>query len=74
MMRFIEGRDRDQATLFPERLDEAIDANNPARVIDDLRVGSDLESRTANHSGIRAPVLLPAMSKRQLTQILFGAP
>jgi transposase len=34
MMRFIEGRDRDQATLFPERLDEAIDAENPVRVVD----------------------------------------
>jgi transposase len=33
-MRFIEGRERDQATLFPERLDEAIDANNPVRVVD----------------------------------------
>ena len=34
MARFIEGRDRDQATLFPERLDEAIDADNPVRVVD----------------------------------------
>jgi transposase len=32
--RFIEGRDRDQATLFPERLDEAIDTDNPVRVVD----------------------------------------
>ena len=34
MTRFIEGRDRDQATLFPERLDEAIGADNPVRVVD----------------------------------------
>ena len=34
MARFIEGRDRDQATLFPERLDEAIEADNPVRVVD----------------------------------------
>ncbi len=34
MARFIEGRDRDQATLFPERLDEAIGADNPVRVVD----------------------------------------
>ena len=74
MMRFIEGRDRDQATLFPERLDEAIDANNPGRVVEDLRVGSDVESRTARTLGIGAPVLLPAISKRQFTQILFSAP
>jgi hypothetical protein len=26
LRRFIEGRDRDRATLFPERLDEAIEA------------------------------------------------
>ena len=34
MTRFIEGRDRAQATLFPERLDEAIEADNPVRVVD----------------------------------------
>jgi hypothetical protein len=34
MTRFIEGRDRDQATLFPERLDEAIGADNPVCVVD----------------------------------------
>jgi transposase len=34
MKRFIEGRDRAQATLFPERLDEAIGADNPVRVVD----------------------------------------
>ena len=34
MKRFIEGRDRDQATLFPERLDEAIGPDNPVRVVD----------------------------------------
>ena len=34
MKRFIEGRDRDQATLFPERLDDVIEADNPVRVVD----------------------------------------
>ena len=34
MTRFIEGLDRDQATLFPKRLDEAIGAGNPVRVVD----------------------------------------
>jgi hypothetical protein len=34
MRRFIEGRDREQATLFPERIDEAIEAYNPVRVVD----------------------------------------
>jgi transposase len=34
MKRFIEGADRDQAILFPERLDEAIGVENPVRVVD----------------------------------------
>lgn len=34
MKRFIEGRGRAQWTLFPECLDDAIDADNPVRVVD----------------------------------------
>ncbi len=34
MSRFIEGLDRSQATLFPERLEDWIDEDNPVRVID----------------------------------------
>jgi transposase len=34
MSRFIEGEDRDQSTLFPERLDDWIGEDNPVRVID----------------------------------------
>ena len=34
MKRFIEGDDRGQSTLFPERLDEYIGEDNPVRVID----------------------------------------
>lgn len=34
MRRFVEGADRKQATLFPECLDDWIDADNPVRVID----------------------------------------
>jgi len=34
MKRFIEGVDRGQATLFPERLDDYIDDDNAARAID----------------------------------------
>lgn len=34
MKRFIEGEDRHQSTLFPERLDEYIAEDNPVRVID----------------------------------------
>ena len=34
MKRFIEGVDRDQATLFPERLDDYVGDDNPVRAID----------------------------------------
>ncbi len=34
MKRFVEGVDRSQSVPFPERLDNYIDDNNPARVID----------------------------------------
>ena len=34
MHRFIEGTDRSQVTLFPDRLEDWIDADNPVRVID----------------------------------------
>ena len=34
MKRFVEGIDRGQATLFPECLEDWIDADNPVRVID----------------------------------------
>jgi transposase len=34
MRRFVEGADRNQATLFPECLDDWIDEDNPVRVID----------------------------------------
>src|SRR5260370_37349952 len=34
MRRFVEGIDRGQATLFPEYLEDWIDADNPVRVID----------------------------------------
>jgi len=34
MMRFIEGEDRSQSTLFPEHLDDYIAEDNPVRVID----------------------------------------
>ena len=34
MKRFVEGEDRGQSTLFPERLDDWIGDDNPVRVID----------------------------------------
>jgi len=34
MKRFVEGVDREQATLFPEYLEDWIDEDNPVRAID----------------------------------------
>jgi transposase len=34
MKRFVEGVDREQATLFPDRLEDWIGDDNPVRVID----------------------------------------
>ena len=34
MKRFVEGQDRSQSTLFPERLDDYIAEDNPVRAID----------------------------------------
>ena len=34
MKRFVEGEDRTQSTLFPERLDDYICEDNPVRVVE----------------------------------------
>ena len=34
MRRFVEGEDRSQSTLFPERLEDWISEDNPVRVVD----------------------------------------
>ena len=34
MDRFIEGTDRSQVTLFPDRVEDWIDEDNPVRVVD----------------------------------------
>jgi len=44
MKRFIEGEDRSQATLFPERLDDYIAADNAVRVIDAFVDKLDLQA------------------------------
>ena len=57
MKRFIEGVDRDQATLFPERLDDYVRDDNPVRAVDafvdalDLSALGFLEAYTSNISG-----------------------
>ena len=42
MMRFVEGMDRGQSTLFPECLEDWIGEDNPVRVIDAFVEGLDL--------------------------------
>ena len=42
MSRFIEEDNRQQASLFPERLDEYLDEENPVRFIDAFVDGLDL--------------------------------
>ena len=42
MKRFVEGVDRDQATLFPECLEDGITAENTDRVIEAIVEGLDL--------------------------------
>ena len=42
MKRFVEGADRGQSTLFPECVEDWIDADNPVRVIDVLVDDLDL--------------------------------
>ncbi len=34
MKRFVQGEDRSQSTLFPERLDDYVGEDNPVRVVD----------------------------------------
>ena len=42
MTRFIEGEPRTQSTLFPERLEDYIDPDNPVRVVEAFIDGLDL--------------------------------
>ena len=44
MTRFIEGVSRDQVTLLPESLDDYIEEDNPARVVDAFVEMLDLAS------------------------------
>jgi transposase len=75
-MRFIEGRDRDQATLFPERLDEFIDADNPVRVVDvfidalDLpELGFDVTPEATGRPGYHPATMLKICLYGYLNQI-----
>jgi transposase len=51
MKRFIEGQDRSQSTLFPERLEDYIAEDNPVRAVDVFVEELDLE--LAGFKGVR---------------------
>lgn len=55
MRRFVEGEDRSQSTLFPERLEDWISEDNPVRVVDvfvdELDLGGLGFDRVPNASG-----------------------
>ena len=57
MKLFIEGADRDQATLFPERLDDYVSDDNPVRAIDAFVDALDLNSHLLppNHKNRVSP-------------------
>jgi len=66
MKRFVEGVDRSQSTLFPDRLEDWIDGDNPVRVVDvfvdELDLGglgfSRIEPRATGRPGYHPSVLL----------------
>jgi transposase len=51
MKRFVEGEDRSQSTLFPERLDDYIAEDNPVRVVDVFV--DELDLTTLGFDGIK---------------------
>ena len=60
MTGFIEGEDRNQATLFPGRLDDYVAEENQVRVIDVFIIDLDiLRSRTQDSSERHRPTGLP---------------
>jgi len=57
MSEFIQGEDRFQATLFPERLDDYVAADSSVRVIDVFLDDLDLSGRST--SGVTLDVQEP---------------
>lgn len=53
MPRFVEGEDRSQASLFPERLDDCIGEDNPVRLVEAFV--AELDLKALGFKGIDAP-------------------
>ena len=55
MGRYIDGQDRTQSVLFPERLDDWIDEGNPVRAVDVFVDALDLAHLGFERAGITRP-------------------
>ena len=67
MSRFIEGADRNQATLLPERLDDYIGEDNPVRAVDAFVDELDLKQlgfAGANPATTGRPAYHPALREQ----------
>ena len=76
MKRFVEGADRGQSTLLPERLDEWIEESNSVRVIDCFVDSLDLadlgfERRRACSDG---PACLPPLGSSEALHLRLSQP
>ena len=76
MKRFIEGLDRSQTTLFPECIDDYVDADNPVRAIDafvdmlDLAaLGFDTEPEATGRPGYHPATMLKLYVYGYLNQV-----
>jgi transposase len=76
MTRFVEGRDRNQATLFPARLDEALGDDHPVRVVDAYidaleleKLGFNVEPEPTGRPGYHPGTMLKIYLYGYLNQI-----
>ena len=65
MSGYIEGISRDQATLFPDRLEDWIDEDHPVRVIDAFVDAMDLVG--AGFCRMNEEELMPLLEERLFT-------
>jgi hypothetical protein len=68
MSRYIEGIDRSQVTLFPDRLEDWIDEDNPVRVIDAFVGRLELDGLDFERA-TEAQKIIPNTAKKALAPI-----
>ena len=76
MKLFIEGADREQATLFPDQLDDYVNKDNPVRVIDAFvdalnlaELGFDVVPEATGRPGYHPALMLKLYLYGYLNQI-----